>query len=474
MKQLMALIFLFAYSANAQTVLTMDDYLDQVRSVNQGYKGTLQNREGAKDRGAQADLFTAFRLEGNYKLQKDQKLSLNPAVTYDRLDSENYSLGIAKTTSFGLDAKLSYDLADLEYIHPNVNIPGGNRLTTATPTITLTQSLWQNGFGSLTQARIEATAAQAEYERQSSEANLDAIMQKAMAAYWNLVIQREVVEIQRAAVKQSQAIYDYNSKRTRMNLNDRADSLQSKATLETKKLDLQTALDNEEIRIREFNLYRNKPSSEVPGALTLVNWEVVPKIPLPAKRGERADVKAARAQAKASAANFEITAESNRPVLNLFGSYSLNGRASGYGDAISDTSSANRPTTVIGVNLSMPLDFTSLNKAKSGARAQAQAAETTYQQKVLDQEANWQDLVSRVHATQKRVELSESIVKAQSDKLEYERRRLREGRTSTYQVLLFEQDYINARMTRIQNASELVSLISQIRLYDETEEGGSK
>jgi hypothetical protein len=40
-------------------------------------------------------------------------------------------------------------------------------------------------------------------------------------------------------------------------------------------------------------------------------------------------------------------------------------------------------------------------------------------------------------------------------------------------VLLFEQDYIDARMTRIQTISEIVSLLSQVRLYNNTEEGGA-
>lgn len=63
---------------------------------------------------------------------------------------------------------------------------------------------------------------------------------------------------------------------------------------------------------------------------------------------------------------------------------------------------------------------------------------------------------------------------AQFEKLKYERDRLKQGRTSTYQILLFEQDYINAKLMRVQNASELITLLSQISLYDGKEEGGSK
>ncbi len=474
MKTTLSFLFLFLSVAHSEDLLTMNQYLEQVRSENYGYNGAMQNRQGSKESAVQSDLLTSFRLEGRYQLQGDQKLSQNPALTYERLDSESYSLGLAKTTTFGLDMKLSYDINKLEYVNPDPAMPSGNPTSLSTPTLSLTQSLWRNGFGRLTQAQVEAATSQAEYEQQNSEALLDSLIQKAITAYWNLVFQREIVEIQKAALKQSQALFDYNSRRSRMNLADRADSLQSKATLESKKLDLQIALDNEGVRLREFNLYRNKPFDAQVGSLMPLDWTYISKIKLSERPGDRADVKASKAQAQMNSANHRIIAENARPLLNLFGSYSLNGRASSYGDAFSDTSSANRPTTVIGLNLSMPLNFDSLKKIESGARVQANAAEIVYQQKLLDQEAQWRDIHERVVATQRRVELSESIVKAQLEKLEYERRRLREGRTSTYQVLLFEQDYINARMNRVQNASELISLLSQVRLYDEIEEGGSK
>lgn len=474
MRSLIFVFMLIAAQASAQGQLSMEDYLSQVRSSYQGYNGSRENREAAKDKSAQADLVTSFRLEGSYRTTADKKISQNPALTYDRMDSESYSLGVAKTTDFGLDAKLSYDIDQLKYVNPSMAIPGGSTINTATPTLTLTQSLWQNGFGSRTKAQVEALSAQAEAERQNSEANLDAIIQRASMAYWNLIFYREIVQVQKAALQQSEDIFKYNSKRSRMNLADRADALQASAGFESKKLDLQTALDNEEVARRQFNLYRNRPPMEDPGSLTPVDWSSVPKIKVPEIRADRADVKAAQAQAKADAANYRVAADSYKPVLNVFGSYSLNGRATSYGDSISDTTSANRPTTTIGLNLSLPLDISALKKAQSAARAQAHASETNYQQKVLDQTSTWEDLRLRIIAVKKRVELSESIVNAQFEKLKYERDRLKQGRTSTYQILLFEQDYINAKLMRVQNASELITLLSQISLYDGKEEGGSK
>jgi hypothetical protein len=53
----------------------------------------------------------------------------------------------------------------------------------------------------------------------------------------------------------------------------------------------------------------------------------------------------------------------------------------------------------------------------------------------------------------------------QADKLSYERKRLREGRTTTYQVLMFEQDHSQSQLLRLRTALEVVSLNAQMKLY---------
>ena len=64
------------------------------------------------------------------------------------------------------------------------------------------------------------------------------------------------------------------------------------------------------------------------------------------------------------------------------------------------------------------------------------------------------------------------IENAQKTKLEVERTRLRQGRTTTYQVLLFEQDYSAAALNRVKSAANILALQTQIRLYQTPAEGG--
>lgn len=50
-------------------------------------------------------------------------------------------------------------------------------------------------------------------------------------------------------------------------------------------------------------------------------------------------------------------------------------------------------------------------------------------------------------------------------KLDNERIRLRQGRATTYQVLLFEQDFSQAQAGRVLAATELIALKAQLNLY---------
>ncbi|HAN03948.1 MAG TPA: TolC family protein, partial [Elusimicrobia bacterium] len=61
--------------------------------------------------------------------------------------------------------------------------------------------------------------------------------------------------------------------------------------------------------------------------------------------------------------------------------------------------------------------------------------------------------------------LSYTIEEAQRAKLEYEKQRLKEGRTTTYQVLTFEQDYTNAQYTRVSAAAQVLSTLANLKLY---------
>ena len=106
---------------------------------------------------------------------------------------------------------------------------------------------------------------------------------------------------------------------------------------------------------------------------------------------------------------------------------------------------------------------------RQGARQSASAAKITYHQKVFEQENDWQNLVQNLEIYKENLGLAQAIEAAQKSKLENERKLLKQGRTTTYQILLFEQDFLNSEMTTIQLAYKMAALMAQQKLYQKHE-----
>jgi outer membrane protein TolC len=113
----------------------------------------------------------------------------------------------------------------------------------------------------------------------------------------------------------------------------------------------------------------------------------------------------------------------------------------------------------------LPLVRGLASDALGGLRKEQFASELISRQKQNDLMNDWQDLTRRISELKKRLKLSRSISAAQKTKLAKERTRLTSGRTTTFQVLSFEQDYARARLAEINAKLELVRALAQLKLY---------
>lgn len=464
---LFALLFVAKGSAAAEK-MSLSGYLEQVKEKNHLYRSTQEKKEGAARKASEADLLTSPTFFSNATYRSDGKLPQLPLFTYDRLETHNFSLGVSQTTTFGLAAKLAYELDYLSYVNSSLQATAaaqGIPLTfyDARPVLELSQSLWQNGFGASTRAAGNLIRETSSSERYAAIAEADILLIEAEAAYWRLAFSREIVEIQKAALKHAQAIFDYVHQRDQRNLGDRADTLQAKALLQSRKLELKAAEDEAEIALNHFNTHRNTE-----GAIELeaIDWDNLEQRRVPAAFTHRADVKAAEAHAKAVAANVTIQIEKYHPTLDLVGSLALNGRNAELGSALGNSYNSNRPTYAVGLRFALPLDISSLTTAREGALQMEKAAELAYRQKLAEQKTSFDELSTKIASAKERMRLVREIEDAQKTKLDYERVRLRQGRTTTYQILMFEQDFLQAELARTRTAAELLNLFAQMRLYE--------
>lgn len=451
----------------ATAALTLKEYMNEVQGQNSGYQGTSIQSEGAALKAREADLYFTPQLFAEARIGYDEKQASPPVMVYNRLATDNYKVGLSQQFNFGLQSKLYYELNKTNFAGANF---GPNVMTEywdASPKLELSMPLWGGGFGRSARATQEITRQQNAVDQYSSGAQANNYLVGAEAVYWRLSAWQEVVRIQERALTAAQNIYSYVARKQGMNLGEKADVIQAQALLESRTLELQVAKNEAQEALRSFNKFRNQEPYAPVDQLELVDFKSLENIAVPQNRpGDRLDVKATEAQLSAAKANAQITLERNRPTLDVYGTYALNARNAELNEALQKSGGSDRDTAFMGMRFNVPLNFSATSDTRSGALKAERAAELNHQYARYAQEMDWTTLTRTLMDARDNLKLLGRIEEVQKSKLENERARLRQGRTTTYQVLLFEQDYTQAAVTRVKSAANILGLQSQLKLYE--------
>jgi outer membrane protein TolC len=468
-------LLLTGANAPAADKLSIDQYLDQVKKGNQGYRGQRESSEGAELRSEEGSLLLAPTIFGNGTFKQDSAYQQIQFSAFDYLRTPSVSLGISKLTTFGLQARLTYSVFAQYYINP---IPGtltfggpvidlSAPFYTAALTLEVTQSIWSNGFGRGTRANQELLEAQALASHWANSYQAQATLVQAEIAYWTLGLARRAVRIQQDAHDRAEKLYEWNQRRARLQLGDRADALQAEARLQSTTLELQGAQDAERSAARAFNTARGTPSEEVSETLVEIDDQALAKLSAPKRAEFREDVLAAREQQRAASASATLALERDSPTLEIFGALTLYGQGTDLSQALGNSLTPRRQGHTAGVRFSAPLNIGATLRSREGWSKERDAADLVYQRKVFEQDRDWIDLNTKLADARKRLSRSTELERLQRAKLDYERDRLNRGRTTTFQVLQFEQEYLGAEYARLRDQVSILSILAQLKLYGE-------
>lgn len=447
--------------------LTLNEYLSQVEEKSLAFRQGRAQADGARLVSREADLITSPYFFAEARQSFDSTVPAPPqSPSYEEKNVSLYTAGLKQTFNFGLEAKLAYSITKTKFDNPDFAPGVDSEYWNATPNIELRMPLWGNGFGRTVQAQAEVTRNQNLADQYGSLANSQNLLINAEVAYWQLSTAKERVAIQEQALGAGQNIYNYVNKQKQKNLGENADVLQANALIESYKLQLQQAQNDVERAQRAFNTYLNQDSTIPAPALETVDYNNLQNVVLPDSRpGDRLDVKAARAQTALAKASSELILERNKPTLDVVGGYALQGRGLEASRAFRNGNKNDYDSGYVGVMFNMPLNFSAVSDATAGARRLRDSAEINEQNLTYTQDQDWIDLKQRLSESKATLKIARSMEAAQKSKLENERTRLRQGRTTTYQVLLFEQDYTSSQASRILAATQIIAIESQLKLY---------
>ena len=450
--------------------LSLSEYLEQVKGNNLNYRASNQQSESSELLKKKADLVTAINLFGLAQTSFYQQNSAAQILRYTQYYNQTYQLGFTQTSSFGLSTKLYYVMNKYTYKNfntsnfPNPSLAASNYQTN--PVIQLSLPLWQNRMGASTKAAQDSLLYQNEANKLSAQATSLSALIEAEKAYWTLAANKRIVKIQKLTLEQAQSILKYVTNRNRMNLGEKADVLQAKALVEQKTLEVRQAQNDERIAARNFNKQRFVDSDQVSDEIAEIDSKKLENyVSTKVRAGHRLDIKSAEAQMKTALANAKIEEENNKPALNLTGSYAFKGIESGLNTAATRSFDAKGEEGAIGVNFTMPINIGLSSDIRQGAVKSASSAKMVYNKKLFDQDNDWNNLIQNLENYKENLALSKRIEAAQKAKVENERGLLKQGRTTTYQVLLFEQEYTKSMLTTVQISYQILSLIADKRLY---------
>ncbi len=457
-------ICLTSYS-KAASALNLSEYLTQVKNDNVGYTASKTNSDSANLLSKKAFLLTTPNLFVSAQTGAERQNQAIAFVRYQQVNTQNYSLGVEQNFSFGLNSKLYYRANRIAY--------QGLKSTTIQPTyyqtnpvLDLSLPLWKDRFGSTIKAQRDSIYYSNQANKFNSKAEMISSEVSAEKAYWQLIASKKIVEISKESLRSVEKLLQSASKKAIMNLGETADVLQAKTGVETKKLQLKQAENSARIAARNFNQNRYINSDVVNEKLDEIDVKNLEKLSIDRNMPDsRNDIKAQAANIEAAVAKAKIEEEANKPQFDLYGSYGFNGLETKRSDAIYSSLSQQGDNAYIGVKFSMPIAIGLQSDIRQGAKGIARAARMSYRQKVFNQENDWQNLLQNLQDYQENLRLSRKIEALQKTKLENENLLLKRGRTSTYQVLLFEQDYNQAQISTVQNAYQFLSLMADKKNY---------
>ncbi|MCC6277712.1 MAG: TolC family protein [Oligoflexia bacterium] len=468
MKYSTALILSFmmvspSYAQNAKT-LNLAEYLNQVKGQNEGYRAALHNQKAEEllESEGRVDFTPSFTADLSYT--DDQKVPASAVYGTKTL----YGTGVlGLNTKLRTGTKLGFSHTTQYSETYGSSFVASSGTFNYTPTVSLTQPLWKDFNANLSKANELAKKSSHKANAHNYKYAAQQILYGAEAAYWQLALLKQVTKFDQESIERTEKILQWNQRRVAMNVADRADLLQSQAALKQKQLQYQTDLEIMKQAAAQFNSLRNVRGDQVDEELSLMVNEVEKVVQKEIKRiHQRADVEAKIQAALAQKASANLASESVKPQVDLYGSVSFNGRNTDGSVALNDSWSSKHPTYVAGLKISIPLDVGLNSDLAQGAESAAQAAEATAWRSRFELDQDWVNLQRKYKDAASRLQLATELEKLQEEKLVHERKRFNNGRTTSFQVLQFEDHYSEARVIRLRVLNEIVTLHAQARLYN--------
>jgi len=451
--------------------LSLEDYLNQVRSQGPDYKSFQASAEGLEKQSHQQDLLYAPQLNASYNHLDDQQPQANNPFYSTHTLADSFGVSLVDKLPFGPSLSVGYAFNNI-----NLNFPasaafflGPNNLTSyyqVSPTASISIPLFKDFGGIQTNAGVKKVQYQLESAEKGAAFQREQSLFNAKMAYWNLALVRSEMEIRQDTLARSQKIWEWTKRRVARNLADPPDALQAEASVRVAELDLQMAVERERSSRFQFNRFRSIEKEDVPEQLgSLEDSLSALKVAIPDAPPARLDLTSAQLTAKQQQAAYDEASQNIFPDITAFASWRGNGLDPNFSPANDMALQNNRPTYNLGAQFNLPLDVFTASRVSEGYKKNYESAQMAFRNKEIQVNQDWKDLAEHLQDIDKRLVMAAQIEEIQKNKANQERKRLELGRTTQFQLLSFENDYALARLNRLSLVLEKLSALAQAQWW---------
>ncbi len=384
-------------------------------------------------------------LEAEVKYRNDQSKQSSTLAGTKALDND-YNLGVSKLLPTGTTVSVDMD-NNRNWTDSSVS---SSPLTHgSTLGVTIEQDLGKNFLGIQDRGDVKVTLVDIENAEYTTLDKIEQSIAEVQKAYWDLVLEIELVKIQEDMVAEARKLYNLNKEKLKDGLVEIPEAIASETNYKSRKNTLILVENRVKAKTNVLKLLLNIEED--------IDIEPIESFDLSANGKEevllalskafehRQDYK--KAQKTIESKDIKLTMKKNNmwPEINLTATLEQNGLGDHFKHAVTQITEENNPDFYAGLKITFPLE----NRAAKGElkAAELQKAKALLELKLLERQIaiDITDHVRDCNVFKEIAGNSQEIASLQAQKLEGEVKRFGYGRSDTDTVIRFQEDLVLAR-----------------------------
>lgn len=441
---------------------TLSEFLAKVTTKHPMIQHYKLAQKAAEQKRIQAELLTETHMVGQLNTLSETKPGNFSSFLGENTLSYGGQAGFSGLWETGTQWQTGFQLTGTSLPGANPSLVSKKDYFESRLFVEITQPLWRDAWNTALLRNRKQVLTASDIEIESLSFAITQTLVEAEIAYWKYATLSQLLTEATEAVSRAKEILAWTTQRRINSLVDDNDVAQAKATLALRELELAQARADWREAQRSLSYWNTDPTAD-----TLPDDETVLTQALPNRTQPRADLIAQLAATQLALLSVENTIESGKPNVSLSGNLALNQREGNLEKTLSATASTRYPSIGVTLKVDIPMNAEAHDKQILGQHnAWKSEQEKT---KALEQriEMSWDNTRQTISSAKFRLSKAKILEKAQYTKWQLESERHKKGRSTLSQVLTFEQDYANAKITALRTKRDLLVAFSQAKLFGE-------